>query len=69
MEFGYFILLIGLILTIIGIIVNNKGMLEPKNPNCPDDIYNAKQTKRWKNILLFSGSIITIISIILIIFG
>lgn len=69
MEFGYFITLIGLICLIIGLVVNKKGMLEPKNPNCPEQITEARITKKYKTVFIIVGSCIMLIGLLLVIFG
>lgn len=69
MEFGYFIGLIGIILTIISIVIFVKGMLTPKNPNCPTDVIESKKTVKSAKILAIIGPSIIIIGILVIIFG
>ena len=69
MEFGYFIALIGLICLVIGLVVNKKGMLEPKNPNCPEQIAEARITKKYKTVFIVVGSCIMLIGVFLVIFG
>ena len=67
MEFGYFIALIGLICLIIGLIANAKGMLEPKNPNCPEQVKEARITKKYKTLFVIGGICIIIVGLFLVI--
>ena len=65
MEFGYFIIFFGLIITIIGIMLKFKGQLTPKNPNCPADVYDAKQMVKYQKILTILGLSIILVGILI----
>ena len=67
MEFGYFIALIGLICLIIGLIANRKGMLEPENLNCPEQVKEARITKKYKTLFVIGGICIIVVGLFLVI--
>ena len=66
MEFGFFTLIIGLLLLVIGILLSKKGYLTPKDPNCSQDVHDAKVTRISMWVLIILGSVVTISSVILV---